>query len=140
MSYQVDGWLEIGQFRNIVDNNKPFDTGRMLLEGTRYVVNPEYQKVSYDTLTLPYIIFQEKGFTHWITGERVEVNKGFISVNTLTELAQVSAYQDAGVTNERTSHADANRARVSMISNGVIDRVKGYGAETGGRGDVYVGR
>lgn len=57
-------------------------SGRMAREGATFFEDPEKITAIYNTGRLPYIIYQEEGFTHYITGKPVVVNKGFISVKT----------------------------------------------------------
>jgi len=124
--------MDFDTFRNIIDTNKPYDKGYMMIFGNIYTVNPDYTKTSYDTETVPYIRYQEEG-TKFFDG-----NAGFISENTITELNQVAVYQSHGVTQERVAFRDATRARESMISQGVMEHVKSYGQQGGSYND-YVG-
>ena len=136
---RVEGFMPIEQFRNIVDVNMPFDKGNMMMNGTRYIIDENYHRVTYDTDTVPYIIYQEEGFKHWITQQIVDVNKGFISVNTVQDIAEASAYQQMGLTKEASSYRDAVTARTSMISNGVYSHIKSHGQQ-GGNYRAYVGK
>lgn len=56
------------------------DSGRMSREGISYFETPYEMTAVYNTDTLPYIIYQEEGFTHYLSGKFIDVNKGFISV------------------------------------------------------------
>lgn len=56
------------------------DSGRMSREGITYTQTPYEITAVYNTAQLPYIIYQEKGFTHYRSGKFIDVNKGFISV------------------------------------------------------------
>ena len=73
-------------FRNIIQANLPFGKGGMFEKGVTYFDTPHYFRAKYNTNALPYIVWQETGFTHWITKERVEVHKGFITVDTAGHL------------------------------------------------------
>lgn len=130
---RVQGQLEFTTFRHIIDVNKPYDTGYMMINGNRYTVNEAYTKATYDLIAVPYIKFQEEG-TKFFDG-----NKDFIANNTMQELNQAAAYHAAGITNETVGFRDATRARTSMISNGVMEHLKSYGRE-GGDYDAYVSR
>ena len=55
------------------------DSGDMLREGLSYYSTPFETTYVYHTGRVPHIIYQEEGFIHWITGEFIDVNKGFIS-------------------------------------------------------------
>jgi hypothetical protein len=119
-------------FRNIIDVNKPYDTGYMFVYGNTYTVNPDYIRASYDTKAVPYIVYQEKG-TKYFDG-----NAGFIKKDTLMELNTVAVYESHGVTRERVAYRDASRARASMISQGTITHLKSSNTR-GGTTNAYVG-
>lgn len=55
-------------------------SGRMAREGISYFETPREITAVYNTAQLPYIIYQEEGFTHYRSGKFIDVNKGFISV------------------------------------------------------------
>lgn len=129
----IQGVIPFSQFKNIIDINKPFDTGYMFTNGNRYVITESYIKTSYDLIAVPYIRFQEEG-TKYFDG-----NAGFIAENTVTELNQAVAYHAAGITNETVGFRDATRAKASMVSNGVMEHLKSYGQQGGSYRD-YVSR
>lgn len=131
MSFNLQGSMPLSTFRNIIDVNKPFDTGRMFLEGNRYNVTDDYIMTRYDMIAVPYIKFQELG-TKFFDG-----NKGFIAENTITELNQVAIFRQAGITSEEVGFRDATRAKASLISQGVLEQVKGQ--REGAFTNVYVG-
>ena len=53
-------------------------SGHMAREGASFYETPTELVCMYDTVAVDYILYQEEGFTHYITKKRVEVNKGFI--------------------------------------------------------------
>lgn len=112
--------ITLEQVRLIVGVNKPFDSGRMFLQGSRLKDNGNTMTVTYDVKAVPYTVFQELG-TKFFEG-----NKGFIGVNTVNEINEVATYQSAGMTKELTSFKDLSRSRSTMISNGLIQEVKSY--------------
>jgi hypothetical protein len=129
----IQGWLAPETMRHIVDVNKPYDKGYMFIFGNRYIIEPSFMKATYDLIAVPYTRWQEEG-TKFFDG-----NANFISNNTVTELNQAAIYHAAGITNEAIGFRDAARAKSSMISNGVLEHVKGYGQE-GGNYNAYINR
>lgn len=120
--------ITINDLRITVQSYTPYDTGRMYLDGIRFVDNPNSLTVTYDVGAVPYIWYQEKGFRHYITGQMVEVNKKFIendTVNALDYLANTASARDKSfimATNKRTV-----QARNSQISQGLLESIKGRG-------------
>ena len=54
-------------------------SGHMTREGATFYETPYELVAMYDTVAVPYIIYQEESFVHYRSGEVVDVNKGFIS-------------------------------------------------------------
>ncbi len=127
---RLQGTMPFDTFRHIIDINKPYDTGYMMINGNRYTVSESYTKATYDLLAVPYIKFQEEG-TRFFDG-----NAGFISENTIQELNQTAIFHAAGITNETVGFRDATRARVSMVSNGAMEQIKRYGQQGGNTNDI----
>ncbi len=65
------------------------DTGRMAREGISYFETPREITAVYNTAQLPYIIYQEEGFTHYLSGKFINVNQGFISVKATGKIEQL---------------------------------------------------
>lgn len=123
--YVTNSLISLSELRTIVDNYKPYDTGYLFMFGNRYNETEQMQVVVYDLLTVPYIQFLEEG-TKLSTR-----HQGFISKLT------VNAINSASV--ESIAAASKNvQKRSSMISQGVMDHIKGYGRQ-GGRYDVASG-
>ena len=70
----------------IVIAQTPVDKGFMVRNVAEFFDTPYELIVEYNTSTVPYIVYQEEGFTHWISGKQIEVNKGFISKRTTGQL------------------------------------------------------
>ena len=122
--YLSDHSLTLSDMRQIVDYNKPFDTGYLLTFGNRYNENEHFQVAIYDLLTVPYIVYLEEGT------ERSKKHQGFISIKTMNHL------RSRNVSNQVM--ADQTQTRASQISQGVMEHVKGYG-RAGGRYDIFIG-
>ena len=119
--------------RQIVQTNMPFDTGFMFTVGARYNETEHHLLVFYDTIAVPYIVYNEEG----ANGNR---NKGFISVNTVNEISYVQAnLTSATVQNHLSGINDVSQLRSSMIQSGVFEYVYDYPSGVGGDRDVYVG-
>jgi len=71
---------------SIVLNNMPFDKGGMVSRGAYFFDTPYEITAIYNTGEVPYIIYQEEGFTHYLSGEFIDKNKGFISKKTTGQL------------------------------------------------------
>ena len=68
-------------YMSLVANMLEFaDTGRMAREALSYFETPREYTYIYNTGKVPYTIYQEKGFTHYISKKFIDKNKGFISV------------------------------------------------------------
>lgn len=75
-------FVTIEQFRNIITGNMELfsASGFMAKYGVVYFETPTELIAIYETKLVPYIIYQEEGFKHYISGKKVTKNKGFISV------------------------------------------------------------
>jgi len=62
------------------------DSGEMLRKGVDFFDTPYEIVIEYNTAGVPHIIYQEEGFTHWISGKFIDINKGFISEKTTGQL------------------------------------------------------
>lgn len=123
--------LEI--MRQIVQNNMPFDTGFMFTFGARYNETEQYLCVYYDTIAVPYIVYNEEG-------ARGNKNKGFISVNTVNELNYVAANLGNNIVQNHLSQInDLSKARSTMVQAGVLEYAYDYPSGVGGTRDDYVG-
>lgn len=64
------------------------DSGKMLRNGVDFFDTPHEIVIDYNTAAVPHIIYQEEGFTHWISGEFVDHNQHFISEKTTGQLTR----------------------------------------------------
>lgn len=120
----VNATLTLSDLRTIVNANKPFDTGFLFNFGNRYNENGHYMVAIYDLVTVPYIQFLEEG-TAFSTK-----HQGFISQDTVGQV-------NAGV-QDISKLEQKNIKRSTLVSQGVMEHIRGYGRE-GGRYDKYVG-
>jgi hypothetical protein len=119
--------------RQIVQNNMPFDTGFMFSVGARYNETEHHLLVYYDTIAVPYIIYNEEGSNN-------NRNKGFISVNTVNEISYVQANLSSQVVQNHLSGInDVSKLRSSLIQSGVFEYVYNYPSGVGGDRDAFVG-
>lgn len=109
--------------RNVVLNCMPFDTGNMFMTGARFIETQHYYQIQYDLQTVPYIYFQEEGFTHYISGQEITKNKGFISNLTHGQLEMLVSTRFNGNSSPFVVDKTAVRQRALMIQQGVIDGV-----------------
>lgn len=75
--------MEFQEWINIHQANLPFDKGGMFMKGIKYLDTPMFYRADYNVSGLPYIVYQEEGFTHWITKKLVTKNQYFISRKTV---------------------------------------------------------
>jgi hypothetical protein len=122
--YVSDHTLTLADMRQIIDYNKPFDTGYLLTFGNRYNENEHFQVAIYDLLTVPYIVYLEEGT------QRSTKHQGFITQKTMNHLRSRNVDQQ--------TMSDQTQKRSSQISQGVLEHIKGYG-RAGGRYDIFIG-
>lgn len=123
--------LEI--MREIVQHNMPYDTGFMFTFGARYNETAQYVTVWYDTIAVPYIVYNEEG-------ARNNPNKGFITEKTKTELEFVASnLQNRVVQRHLSGILNKNKLRSSMVQQGVVEYAYDYPQGVGGNRDAYVG-
>lgn len=125
MAYNVvNETISLSTIREIVNANKPFDTGFLFQFGNRYNETEAYKVAIYDINTVPYIQFLEEGTRY------SDKHKGFISIDTVGQI-------NAGVQDiERLEQKNVRRG--SLISQGVMEHTINYGQQ-GGRYDKFVG-
>lgn len=116
--------ITLSDMRFIVDAYKPYDSGYMFLNGNRYNENNTMISAIYDTVAVPYIWYQEKGFRHYKSGKFIKVNQYFIQEDTVNALDFFANNANAG---ERSLIQASNKrtvqARTSLIGQGVIDSI-----------------
>ena len=108
--------MDVKTQRKVVADNAPVDTGMLSLRGHETQDVGSFILTRYKTQLLPYIVYQEKGFTHYLSGEFITVNQGFISVDTIGALNQVAAFESAGKSGGYTQHhSKAGKKRKNKI-------------------------
>lgn len=118
--------ITINDIRMVVDANTPYDTGKMYIDGVRFIDNPSYYSIVYDGNIVPYIPYQEYGFIHYKSGKFIDVNRHFIqndtvnSLNFLINNANGGQQDRINAFNKRTI-----QSRNSQMSQGVLDSIKG---------------
>jgi len=70
----------------IVLAQMPVDKGIMVRKGASFFDTPYEIIIDYNTAAVPHIIYQEEGFTHYLSKEFIDVNEGFISRKTVGQL------------------------------------------------------
>lgn len=118
--------------RHIVGANMPYDTGFMFTFGARYNETEHMIAIWYDTISVPYIHWNEIG----ANGNR---NKGFISKKTVNEILHMHTLDEAGLNSFLSDARDKVQLRSSMIQQGVYEHVKQHGEFGGGPFELYVG-
>lgn len=111
---------------SIVVECMPFKSGLMSMTGARTSDLGATTITRYDTRTVPYIIYQEEGFQHWLSGEMVTVNQYFIRQTTIGALTQAQMFGGQQASEYMTNVNDAVRKRSlkSMMSAGVVKQLK----------------
>jgi hypothetical protein len=105
----------------------PFDTGFMYKNGVRYSDNPDSFVIMYDGNVVPYIPYQEYGFTHYKSGKFITVNQYFIQNNTVNDLSYL--INTAGTSEQSRIMQYHNRttdARASLTSQGLLESKTGF--------------
>lgn len=78
--------IKMSEIKTIVRANIPYDNGDMYNKGTRFSEDATKFSVIYDGNVIPYIAYQEYGFTHYRSREFIKVNQFFIRDNTTNDL------------------------------------------------------
>jgi hypothetical protein len=111
----------------VVEANVPFDTGFMYKNGVRYSDNPNAFVITYDGNVVPYLPYQEYGFTHYKSGQFIKVNQYFIQNNTVNDLSYL--INTAGTSEQSRImqyHRNTTNARASMTSQGNLTSLTGH--------------
>ena len=72
--------IELKDLIEIVNGNMAefSASGHMATAGASYFETPYELTAIYDVVSIPYIAYQQEGFIHYLSGELVDKNKGFI--------------------------------------------------------------
>lgn len=61
-------------------------SGEMLRKGVDFFDTAHEIIIDYNTAAVPHIIYQEEGFTHYLSKKFIDVNQGFIKEKTVGQL------------------------------------------------------
>ena len=110
-----------------VRNNAPVDTGELALNGHSTMDVGSFILTRYKTQMLPYIVYQEKGFTHYISGNFIDKNQFFIEQDTVGALNQIETMNSANNGGGATRHYSRQakkRYNKNMIMSGAVSKIK----------------
>ena len=110
--------MNLGEFRDIVVGNMPYDTGNMFLNGASFYETEHFLLARYDTERVPYIIYNEEGTIFSVK------NKGFISQQTVGALLY-------GTDSAGMSEKVRRRGSTDMLKQGALDIVQSGGGYNG---------
>jgi len=118
--------ITLSEIRLTVQNYIPYDKGFMYANGTRFFEDATKFSVIYDGNAVPYIPYQEYGFTHYRSGQFITVNQHFIQTDTVNALDYLI---NAATSNEKSLIlAQSKRtiqARNNQLSQGTLQSLKG---------------
>ena len=121
--------ITINDIRTIVLANipiAPVKGGKMYRDGTRYGEDAVKFSIVYDGNMVPYIAPQEYGFRHWRSGKKVEVNKHFIQVDTVSELnLLINTANSSEKATLLKRQGRKSQVRDSLIAQGNLQSIKG---------------
>jgi len=112
----------INLVRDILNAGMPFDKGYMFASGLRVNVDADITTFQYDYIAVPYIIYQNEGFTHWISGRFIDKNIEFVP-KAIAEAKIAIAHFKQGYDYEGTSFRDLNQAKSTLLSNQAITQL-----------------
>jgi len=118
--------ITLNEIRLTVQNYIPYDKGFMYINGTRFSEDSTKFTIIYDGNAVPYIPYQEYGFTHYRSGKFITVNQGFIqndTVNALSYLINQSSSRERSMILAQSKRTV--QARNNMMSQGTLDSIKG---------------
>lgn len=133
------GNLTFSDIKTVVRANVPYDTGELYSKGVRFGETNRAYSITYDGNSVPHAIYQEYGFTHYLSGKFIDVNAGYIrndTVNGLDFLINNATSREKNLimaANKRTT-----QARENMMSQGLLTSLKGN--ENRGVNGVPIGR
>jgi len=95
------------------------DSGVMVRSGATFFETPYELTALYDTVAVPYIIYQEEGFVHWRSGKFIDKNKGFISTRANNKIQRFVFSEQIGeqynkLANDQTLLEDRNKMLVEL--------------------------
>jgi len=113
--------------RMIGQNNMPYASGYMNMAGIATMATDLKIIAQYQINTVPYIVPQEEGFYHWITGDFIDKNQHFIRERTLGAWNTYMAQVNAGVQPDMQKETETAQRRAStrLVGSGVISKIGG---------------
>ena len=118
--------ITLNDVRLTVQNYIPYDKGFMYMNGTRFSEDSTKFSIVYDGNAVPYIPYQEYGFTHYKSGKFIDVNQYFIqndTVNALDYLINSSASSEKSLILAQSKRTV--QARNNQLSQGTLQSLKG---------------
>jgi hypothetical protein len=118
--------ITMNEIRYTVQNYIPYDTGKMYIDGTRFSEDSTKFTIIYDGNAIPYIPYQEYGFTHYKSGKFITVNQGFIqndTVNALNYLVNTATSREKSLILAQSKRTV--EARNNQLSQGTLQSIKG---------------
>ena len=111
----------------IAQNNMPYASGNMAMQGLATMSTELKIIAQYQINTVPYIVPQEEGFYHWITGDFVDKNQHFIRERTVGAWNTYVAQVNAGVQPDMQKETETAQRRAStrLVGSGVIRKLGG---------------
>lgn len=89
--------ISFSDFIETVLGGIPVDKGGILNRGVEFYETAYEYIAEWNTIAVPHIIYQEEGFTHWITGKKVTKNKGFITRKIFGQVQRLAWSRDLGI-------------------------------------------
>jgi len=117
--------ISMGNIKTIVQAKIPFDKGG-IYQATRFAEDSTKFSIIYDGNIAPHIAPQEYGFRHWRSGKKVEVNKHFIQVDTVSELnLLINTANSSEKATLLKRQGRKSQVRDSLIAQGNLQSIKG---------------
>jgi hypothetical protein len=99
--------------RNVVVSNMASfaDSFNMTNKGASFFETEYEMRAVYQDEIVPYIVFQEEGFKHYLSGKLVKKNKGFISVKATGKINRIIWAETNGL------QVDYNEENQALLEN-----------------------
>jgi hypothetical protein len=118
--------ISLSDIRLTVQNYIPYDKGFMYSNGTRFLEDSTKYSIIYDGNAVPYIPYQEYGFTHYKSGKFITVNQHFIQNDTVNALDFLINSASSGEKSKILAQSKRTvQARNNMLSQGTLQSLKG---------------
>lgn len=111
----------------LLQNNMPYKSGNMAMHGLATMETELAIHFQYLVDQVPYIVPQEEGFIHHISGDFIEKNKNFIRERSMGALDTYVAQIHAGITPDMQKETETAQRRAStrLLGAGVIAKIGG---------------